>query len=219
MAGVGNLFGGKSVDVLRVLLVNYPKEWNLRDLSREAKVALGWTSKVAETLIRERLAVRDSKKSPLRIMAPFDLLKRWAAVNNFAANTQFVEFYSPQEEISKFFAQLKEKNGPDYAFTALAGGLLVAPFVRPTNVHLYVKAEEDARKWAKLLSLLPVEQNGNVRFAIPKSNSVFYGAKDIDGVRVVSDIQLYVDLLNYPARGEEAAQAVLRTIEKRWKKS
>jgi len=66
---------------------------------------------------------------------------------------------------------------------------------------------------------VPVEKSGNVKFAIAESPGVFYGAKEIDGVRVVSDVQLYVDLLNYPARGEEAAQAVLKVIEKRWKQA
>jgi hypothetical protein len=191
----------------------------LREICEKAGVSLRWASVVAKALIRENLALRESQKSALRIMAPFDLLKRWAAVNNFVANTKFVDYYSKEEDITKFFGQFKGKKGPEYAFTVLAGGLLIAPFVRPTNVHLYVKSEEDAKKWARLLDLVPVEKNGNIKFAIAESLGVFYGAKEIDGVRVVSDVQLYVDLLNYPARGEEAAQAVLKVIEKRWKQA
>jgi hypothetical protein len=219
MAELPNFFRGKASDVVRVVLVNYPKRWSLRDLTREAGVALGWASKVSRALIRERLALRDSTRSELKLMMPFDLLKRWAAVNNFATNTTFVEYYSKEEDVSKFLKQFKSKNGPKYALTGLAGALLVAPFVRPTNIHIYVKSEEDVKKWANLLGLMPVEENGNIKFAIAEDEGVFYGAREIDGVRVVSDIQLYVDLLNYPARGEEAAQAVLKVIEKRWKQA
>ncbi|MBI5035995.1 hypothetical protein HZC09_01500 [Candidatus Micrarchaeota archaeon] len=211
------LFAGKAIEVIRVLLVDYPAELTLRAICGKAEVSLRWASVVANALIRENFALRESQKSALKIMAPLDLLKRWAAVNNFVANTKFADYYSKEEDVTKFFSQFKTKKGPKYALATLAGGLLTAPFVRPTNVHLYVKSKEDAKKWAERLGLMPVEKNGNVRFAIAESPGVFYGAREIDGVKVVSDVQLYVDLLNYPGRGEEAAQAVLRVIEKRWK--
>jgi len=95
--------------------------------------------------------------------------------------------------------------------------MLVAPFVRPTNVHIYVKSDDDARKLADKLDLIPVESNGNVRFAIARSNGVFYGSMAVNGINVVSNIQLYIDLLNYSARGEEAADELFKVIEKDWK--
>lgn len=220
MAGAANnLFAGRASDIVRVLLVNYPKSWALRPLAREAGVSLGWASKVAKALIRERLAIREPKGAELRLMNPFDLLRRWASFSNFASNTRFVEYYTPEEDISAFFGKVgSRKGGPEYAFTCLAGALLVAPFVRPTNAHLYVRSEADAGEWARLLGLSPVEENGNVKFAIAESSGVFYGSTVVKGVRVVSDVQLYRDLLNYPARGEEAAGAIYKIIEKRWKK-
>jgi len=214
-----NLFAGKASDIIRVLLVNYPKTWTIRDLAKEATAALGWTSKVSTALIRERMAIRETERAELKLMAPLDLLKKWATINNFVANTRFVEYYSREEDITKFMSQFKVKKGLEYAFTALAGALLVAPYVRPNNVHVYVRSEEVAKKWANLLNLMPVEENGNVRFAIAETGDPFYGARKIDGVNVVSDIQLYVDLLNYPARGEEAASMILKKIESRWKKA
>lgn len=219
MAGTTNLFAGRASDIVRVLLVNYPKTWALRPLAREAGVSLGWASKVATALIKERLAIREPKGAELRLMNPFDLLRRWASFRNFASNTRFVEYYTPEEDISAFFGKVGSRKGPDYAFTCLAGALLVAPFVRPTNTHIYVRSEADAGEWARLLGLSPVEENGNVKFAIAESSGVFYGSTLVKGgVRVVSDVQLYADLLNYPARGEEAAGAIYKIIDKRWKK-
>lgn len=212
-----NLFGGRAVAILRVLLVNYPKTWALRALAKEAGVSLGLASKVSRALIREKIAIRDSERAELKLMNQRLLLWRWAMYNNFSANTQFIEYYSREEDVSKFFEKFKNKNGPEYAFTALAGALLVAPFVRPTNVHIYVNSAEDAEKWAKLLDLMPVEGNGNVKFAIAESKGILYGSKEVNGIRVVSDIQLYVDLLNYPARGAEAAGEIMKAIEKHWK--
>lgn len=213
------MFAGLASNVVRVLLVGYPAEWALRNLAKEAVVSLGWASKVSNALIRERLATRKSRKAGLRIMAPADLLRRWANYHNFIANTRFREYYTQVDDISKFLDSFKNKKGPDYALTCLAGALKVAPYVRPTNVHIYVRSEEDAKKWASLLGLTPIEENGNVKFAIAEDSGVFYGSREVDGIRVVSGAQLYADLLNYPARGEEAAQAVLKAIEKEWKEA
>ncbi|MGZ4951360.1 MAG: hypothetical protein ACXVI0_09480, partial [Halobacteriota archaeon] len=76
--------------------------------------------------------------------------------------------------------------------------------------------EEDAQIFAHLLNLTPVEANGNVKFAIPKSLGVFYGSKEIDGIKIACDVQLYVDLFNYPARGEEAATSIFTRLQNTW---
>lgn len=217
MHTVTNLYSGKAVDVARVLLVRYPEKLTLRKLASESAVSLGEAFNVSKALINERMALRESGRSELKLMAPSELLERLAKVNNFLTNTKFIEYYTPEEDISKFLKKLKGLRTPEYAITGLAGAMLVAPFVRPTNIHIYVKGEDNARKLADTLSLMPVESNGNVKFAIPKSNGVFYGLRAISGINVVSNIQLYIDLLNYPARGEEAAGEVYKKIETGWK--
>lgn len=215
---LANLFAKKATDILRVLLVNYPKTWTMRDLAQESGAALGYTSRVSKTLIKQRLALRASARSELKVMAPTDLLKRWATFSNFAANTTFVEYYSNVDDIGSFLSRFKGKVLKEYALTGLAGALFVEPVVRPTNTHIYVKSRSDATEWAHQLDLMPIEENGNVKFAIAESEGIFYGAQEINGIRVVSDIQLYVDLYNYPARGREAADELYKKIEKRWER-
>ena len=211
-----NLFAKKATDIVRVLLVNYPKTWALRDLARESGASLGYTSRVAKTLIKQRLALRNSARSDLKVMAPENILKRWATFSNFVANTTFIEYYSHEEDIVKFLHKFGGRINKKYALTGLAGALLVEPFVRPINTHVYVRNSSDATAWAQELGLMPIEENGNVKFAIASSDGIFYGSQEIDGVRVVSDIRLYVDLYNYPARGREAADELYKRIEKRW---
>lgn len=214
-----NLFSKKSADILRVLLVNYPKTWALRDLATESGTALGYTSRVCNTLISQRLALRSSVRSELKLMAPEELLRRWAAFSHFATTTAFTEYYTSEQDITAFLGRIKTVSSGDYALTGLSGALLVEPFVRPTNTHIYLRKGSDAGKLAAGLGLIPVEADGNVKIAVAKSDGIFYGVQEIDGVKVVSDIQLYVDLYNYPARGREAADEVWKKIEKRWEKS
>jgi len=69
---------------------------------------------------------------------------------------------------------------------------------------------------ARELDLKPVPKGGNVKLVIPYDEGVFYGSQVVDGVTVVSDVQLYVDLYNYPSRGEEAAQYLYDRILRKW---
>ena len=45
---------------------------------------------------------------------------------------------------------------------------------------------------------------------------VFYGVSQVAGLNVVSKVQLHVDLFDYLARGQEAAEIMLRALEKQW---
>jgi hypothetical protein len=211
-----NLFAKKSTDVIRVLLINYPKTWMMRDLAEESGVALGYASRVSKALIKQRLALRSSARAELKIIDPTELLRRWATFANFVARSTFIEYYTNVEDIKTFLKGLNDEKNREYALTGLAGALLVEPFVRPTNIHIYVKTEDSARKFAHHLDLMPIEENGNVKFVIAPSEGIFYAAQLIDKINVVSDIQLYVDLYNYPGRGREAADELYKKIEKKW---
>jgi hypothetical protein len=211
-----NLWTRKAIDVDRVLLVNYPKIFDAKSLKEESDVSPARISEVSTALIHRNLAVHSEGKYRLKLTAPSTLLNEWATIRDFTSATKFVDYYSPEQDISKFLETLKDIKTIRYALTGLAGALLVAPFVRPTNVHIYVKNEKDAEDLANLLDLVPVEANGNVKFAIAESSEVFYGAEERDGVCVVSLPQLYVDLYNYPARGREAAREVYKVIEDKW---
>lgn len=193
-----NPYSGKAVDVDRVLLARYPGRLNLRDLAGEACVSPGQAYNVTRALIDERIAIRDSTNNELKLMAPLTLLKRLASTNSFATGTKFLEYYTPEESVSTFLKKFKKISDVEYAFTGLTGAMLVAPFVRPTNVHVYVNYENDPLKIAQSLNIMPIEKDGNVKFAIPKSRGVFYETRKVSGVNVVSDIQIYIDLLNYP---------------------
>ncbi len=109
MAGVKSILTGKSENVIRVLLVDYPKTWKLRDLAKAASVSLRWASVVSKRLIKERIAIRESERAELKLMTPEDLLRRWANYQNFVANTKFLEYYSKEEDISKLFEKFKGK--------------------------------------------------------------------------------------------------------------
>ena len=92
---------------------------------------------------------------------------------------------------------------------------MVAPFLRYNRVFAYIL--DDIEKIAKDLEFKEVSAGSNISILQPYDEGVFYKLQVIDGAKVVSDIQLYLDLISYKERGEEAAKFLYeQRISKSW---
>ena len=91
-----------------------------------------------------------------------------------------------------------------------AAASLVAPAVRSTDVYLYARA--DRSRIIEPLDLRPVEFGDNVYLVDPPDEGVFMHSQEKDKMTLVSNLQLYLDLYNYPMRGREQAEAVRKLM-------
>ena len=67
------------------------------------------------------------------------------------------------------------------------------------------------------LGLKEVSSGANVTLLSPYDDGVFYGAAEVDGLRIVAPVQVYLDMIGYRGRGEEAAAFLLeQVIERTW---
>ena len=202
-----DLFAPLSSRILRILLVNSEVSWTLSQLSKTAKISIGYVHKIAKTLEEKGYAVRDQDYR-LKLSRPRALLDEWASKYDFTTVNTLHNFYTFERDPSLFIEKIKDtadRNSLNYALTLHAGAFLVAPYVRYTDVHIYIKPIE-VNTWKEHLDLRPVESGGTVMLVEPYDEGVFWGLQKINGAKVVSNIQLYVDLFNYPARGKEQAE-------------
>ena len=213
---VRNIFAPKSGRVLRVLLVDYGRDWNERDIAKVAKVSRGLAHYVCKTLVELGYVARNEKHR-LVLVDPLRLLKRWAAYHQYDRVNKFLDYYTFEREIDRFLQNFARID-LEYAASALIGAWLVAPYVRPVDLHFYVPNRLVAEEIAKRLELNPIPRGGNIKFVLPYDEGVFYGVHNVRDTNVVSSIQLYVDLYNFPARGEEAASHLLDDILKEWQR-
>ena len=88
--------------------------------------------------------------------------------------------------------------------------------MKTRDFHLYVPSEDVAANIAGKIELDRMPRGGNVKFVLPYDDGVFYGTRVVRGVKVVSNVQLYLDLYNVPARGGKAASQILELILKEW---
>lgn len=215
LSGIKNIFAPKSSRILRVLLVNFGRDWDERELASEARVSNGLAHYVCKTLVELGFAARNAQNR-IVLADPLRLLKRWASNHLYDRMNTFLDYFTFEREIERLvvkFAGLDFK----YAFCGLVGAWLVAPYVRPVDIHLYVPSESVAREIAERFKLNPTPMGGNVKFILPYDGGVFYGVQNVQGVKVVSNVQLFVDLYNFPARGEEASSQILELMLKEWK--
>jgi hypothetical protein len=200
-----NLLSLKSSLIIRSMLDNLEKRWTMQELSSYCSVSLAQVFKVLDSLEAEDYI--EKKRGAIRISDPSGLLD--LMVNGYSFNDQkIVGYYSPLKGYEQIFSKLRETRN-DYALTLGAAAQLVLPVVRSVDVYLY---SNDFSGVINDLGLEPVEFGGNVYLIEPKDDGIMKSSRSIAGVRVVSNIQLYLDLYNYPQRGREQADAIREKI-------
>ncbi len=207
-ARLRRLFAPKSSRILRVLLEQPAVEWTLARLAEEAAISLRTAHLVVNAL--EEKAYVEKRRGAIRLQKPGELLDLWAQDYSLERHRQHT-FYTFVRNPAELAAQLtthavshKEAIG----LTLHSGAAFVAPFVRSPDVHAYFVG--DRERLVKALDLRPVESGGTIHLFEPYDEGVFYRLQTIRGVRVVCNTQLYLDLINYPARGREQAEALRR---------
>lgn len=197
------LFSPVSSRVIRVMLENPRETWTLPRLSEESKASLSTAYHVTNLLAEKGYVSKD--RGATALAEPGDLLDLWAQNYNIGMNPSQT-FYSFARSFSGFVDRLKDVAREEqfrYALTLHSGASKVAPFVRFTDVHLYYQG--DLQTIVEGLELRPVEVGGTIHILSPYDEGVFYNLQYIDDVVVVCNTQLYLDLVNYPARGKEQA--------------
>ena len=212
---VKNVFAPVASRLIRCLLIDSKRKWSILELSKVADVSYGHAHKLVKTLMKMGFC-RRTEHSKIGLANPAELLSRWASYFVYSLFNKVNSYYAEERDVEKFVHQLSEvarSEALKYALTLHAGAGLVSPFVRPVDVHFYV-LPSDVDVWVRKLGLEVIEFGGNVHLVEPYDEGVFHGCQFKNGISVVSTIQLYVDLYNYPARGREAAEHLRREVIK-----
>ncbi len=202
-----SLFGAVSSRIVRALLEEPERRWQVRELAEATQVSLGQTSNVARRLSEEEYVTKAENR--IFVSQPAKLLDAWqeqyAPENN--RRMAYYSFNRNSEELLTRVAEISQDQGWKYAVTSFAAASLAAPFVRGVGlIEWYVEDLTKVDPWVKALDLRPVEEGPNVALVIPYDPGVFYRSQKIDGTTLVGNIQLYLDLYSNPGRGREQAE-------------
>lgn len=201
-----SLFSPKTSRVLRAFLSDPSKGWQVEELSKAVGISLGLASKAKQALLAREWVREEGRR--LVLLEPLEMLNEWSDNYSYKKNRLY-SFYSglSEEALEEAVKTECEKSAYRYGLALFSGARRVAPFVRFPKTFAYV--EGSIADIAGALGLKKVESGANVTLMEPYDGGVFQGLRELGGAKVVSDLQLYLDLRSYGARGEEAAQAIL----------
>jgi len=204
-----SLYSTRSSRVVRVLLANPGEAWKIKELARESEVSLGLASNVKK-LLEDREWVRKTDDG-LAIVEPEKLLAEWAENDSFRKN-KVRDFHSPKPvaDLESDLATACRKRGVPYALTGFSAVARFAPMVRSPHAMAYVRKPLD--EMIASLGLTEVASGANVTLLEPHDEGVFYGVEVEEGIRLVSPVQVYLDLKGFRGLGEEAARKLLDEV-------
>jgi DNA-binding Lrp family transcriptional regulator len=200
-------FSDKASLILRELLKDPKRQWGIRELAEKIGLDPGYASRMAKSLSKSGYASRTGGK--VKIRSPKEILDDWVRAYDLKRN-ELHRYFVLAPDVKSILQRLRKIDKPrkiEYALSVQAGAGLVAPHAVYKEVHMYVGDDEGIEFFKKKLDLENADQGANLVLMMPYyKHSVFYDSREVEDLRVVSDIQLYLDLYGYPVRGREQAE-------------
>jgi len=203
----GSLFTPKASRVLHALLLRPYRLWKTQELSDETGVSLGQVAAVKQRLERDLLL--RSSYGRTELIEPDALLALWSAG------------YSPKRRAFRYFsletpeileARVSELLS-EVAFTEFSAAERYAPYTRHQRVSFVAPVWTEVL--AQALDLRVGDGASNVTVYLQDEPVLFTEMQR--GVRCVSPVQCYLDLMLLAGRGQDAARHLRETIlRSRW---
>lgn len=204
-------FSKKSSRIVRTLLTNPGRGWQVQQLAQQADVSLGLVSKVKTALLEE--AYLEERDRLLFVRDPIKLLQGWAA--EYRPQVKRLQLFAiprPQETEKRLAGWCRSRT-ITYALTQLSAAWRYSPMVRYDKCVAYIdsklEAENNLKDLLEQIDAREVDTGANCTLWITDDPAVFTDAREFDGVNTVSPLQLYLDLKVLSGRGEDAAQEIL----------
>jgi len=214
-----SVFKEKASRVLRRLLTDPAGPWHVQQLAKEASVSIGLVSQIKTKLMDSEIL--EQRGEAFTVIQPEQLLRQWALEYPFKKH-KAVEFYSPLSlnELETLISQKCISTGIEHAFTLATAAKMtgVEHAKGVSRIHIYTQQEPHII--AERLGFKYVESGGNVIILQPFDTDILYNTRQIQGLCVVSDLQLYLDFSAQKGRVQETAEVLFDTrIKLGWEES
>jgi hypothetical protein len=213
----GTLKGEPAARVTRALL-DYRRDWRVRELIAASGASSGATYRVLEYLQREDLVVKDGDRYSVTDWER--LLREWSADAPFQTTTRVMAFIEPRG-VEYFLDKLSKESTFPVAVTGSVAAKEWATYAPAKAAYAYVSSiQEASEQWglrpnaaAPNVILLEPKTVGDVPFVNTVSSEA--------GYPVAAPAQVAADLLNGPGREPAEGEYLiewLKANEKQWRR-
>lgn len=209
-------FAPKSSRITRWLLMHPHESLTQREIARATKTDEGYTSKIVSNLEKDGLIIKD-ESGALKLRDPDLLLDAWREDYDFTKHHIIRGHVVARsgDVLLRHLAEFLREASVGYAVTGLAAAWLLDRFAAFRITTLYLNVEPSSGLLDSI-SFRKDERGANVWLVVPNDEGVFHGAYEVDGVRCVHPLQVYLDLESHPERADEAARK-LRATHLNWR--
>ena len=204
-----NVFVGKSASIIRSLLTDRDRVWTQGELLGRTKASSGLVSRIVQHLISQGFLEKQSARE-FRLVDHPGLINAWAKADDFhrrSTHTRYTTFGGDTLEIAKKLQTWAREQSVPIAFTQWLAAWLRHPYTEPVITSAYVARLPEAATLEQL-SLRPVNDAGKVWLFVPTDEGVFLETQTVRELPLVTDAQIYLDLLGTGLRGPDAATAL-----------
>ena len=214
-----SVFAPESSKIPLTLLLNPNRAYTVQDLTRKVEVSSATASRVTrrlESLGFIKQKEQKGRAKPYKLNNPFTMLEAWVEDYDFSrhkvlkgaiAETSGGSFFASLEDLLTSLGGTYSLSGPRVTkFYGVPGG---SPL---TVAYVSSLPQEDRLNKSKFRK---GKRGSNLWLAEPKSTAVYMGARREEGLSIVNQFQLYLDLKSIGAqRSEELAEEIYLKIKK-----
>ena len=198
-------FSPKSTRLARALLSAPDRTWRQRDLAELTALSQGLLSRLLNHAAGQGWV--QGRRGDWRLVSLDPLLDEWVKADNWTKRVTLRQYSSLSSDFPAIARQLAAKTVGDIAFTQWFAANLRFPYTQAPVVsayrHQFLNADEQ-----EALRVREVADGGRLWILVPRDAGVFQSVRNVDGIPVVCDSQIYLDLLQVGLRGPDQAKAL-----------
>jgi hypothetical protein len=201
---VQSIFAPRATRALRVLLQGPLRPWKVTELAEASGVSLGWTSAVRQQLLAREWAAE--VPGGFKVTKPGAVVDAWVEADDWEKRTRTREYSllvtEPAEIAARVHGQLE---GRRHAFTQWFAAALRHPHTTVPLITAYVEDFPEQGLIEEALLARQVDSGGRLRLVQPRDEGVLNPLQTVQELPLVSDVQIFLDLIHAGLRGDEAA--------------
>jgi len=202
-----DLFSPRGSRLARTLLSFPGRVWRQGDLVKLTGCSAGLLSRLLNE--HKRHGWVHGQRGDWALVQPGALLDAWAQEDDWRKRTTVREYSSLEADVQVLARRVGEFGGAPLAFTQWFAAHRRHQYTELPIVSVYrTRFPDEAEQAALGLGLREVSQGGRLRIVVPRDEGVFQATRIVDGVPLVCDAQIYLDLLKAGLRGSDAARAL-----------
>lgn len=198
-------FSRKSVRLTRALLAHPNRVWKQTELAEATQLSQGLLSRLLNFAKREGWI--SGERGDWRLEAFDALLDAWAQSDRWHKRVQVKQYSVLESDLETLARKLISLTEGELAFTQWFAANRRHPYSDTPVISCYHRAWlTDPQLQA--LRAREVTDGGTLWVLVPNDEGVFQCGQDDEGVPLVSDAQIYIDLLPAGLRGPDQAAAL-----------